>query len=94
MVIVKVSNYIKENGQCDYKGLDLSKIVAGSQLYPNQTECYFYYDGDPVDHTDITVIDEATYNNVKNTLHNATLPSLEERVSALEEALLQALGIY
>lgn len=93
MIIVKVTNYIKENGQCDYKGLDLSKIVGGTQLYPNNTECYFYYGGQPLNHPDITVIDETTYNQIKESMNSTYQSGLEDRVSALEEALLQALGL-
>lgn len=94
MKYIKISNLINTQGVADYKGLDLTKIITGSQIYPdNENVAYFKYDGEPIEHPDITVIDETTYNNVKNSLNKPPQLSLENRVSALEEALLQALGL-
>lgn len=33
MFYYKINNLIKQNGQCDYKGLDIEKIIGGTQRY-------------------------------------------------------------
>ena len=38
MYLYKINNFKQVTGNLDYKGLDLSQIVAGSQVYPHSFE--------------------------------------------------------
>jgi hypothetical protein len=94
MNIVKVNNLIIGNN-ADYKGLDLSFIVGGTQFYPDGTnEAYFYYDGEVANHVDLEVIDVTTYNTVKQNEENkAKSPSIEDRLSSVEDTITSLLGL-
>ena len=68
MKIIKVSNLFT-NGKADYKGLDLDKIVGGTQLYPKDDNvAYFYYEGDVTGNEEITIIDQAMYEEKKQSI--------------------------
>lgn len=88
MVIVKINNITGENGQADYKGLDLSKIIAGSQIYPHDRNVAFLqYKGSLIDHEDVQVISEEQY-LIEVDLYNNYIsnlpPSPEKRIEQLE----------
>ncbi|WP_243299143.1 hypothetical protein [Bacillus litorisediminis] len=88
MEILKVSNLIQSNGQADYKGLDISKIQAGSQLYPStENTAYFFYSGEVQAGPEVTVIDQATYDNVKAQIEQelANIVTPEKKLEQLEQ---------
>lgn len=87
MTIVKISNLIQPNGRADYKGLDLEKIVAGSQLYPNDNTAYFFYTGDVIEHPDVLVISEDEYNAKKVEIESNLPLSIDERLELLQRAI-------
>ncbi|AEH46799.1 hypothetical protein [Parageobacillus thermoglucosidasius] len=87
MKIVKVSNLIQPNGTTDYKGLDLEKIVPGSQLYPDDNTAYFFYTGNVVEHVDVTVITEEEYNAKKKEIKSKAPLSYDERLELIQKAI-------
>lgn len=91
--IVKVSNLIQSNGHADYKGLDLNKIVAGTQLYPDYDNvAYFFYDGEVPTVTGLQVVTLATYDEHKNRIANQPKPRTEsERILELEDVIFNAM---
>lgn len=61
MIFVKINN-LDSNGRIDYKGLDIEKIIPGTQVYPNsENVAYFGYDGALKSVGDIQVITEQEY---------------------------------
>jgi hypothetical protein len=61
---IKICNLIQSDGYADYKGLDISKIVSGSQIYPSdENVAYFQYISEESmpDNPDIVIIDDITY---------------------------------
>lgn len=86
--IIKVNNLIQSNGVADYKGLDLAKIVAGSQLYPHDSNvAYFEYEDETVvSEGDIQTVTLATYetNKLKHEEFLKTIVSPKEKVELLE----------
>lgn len=79
MKIVKVSNLIINN-VADYKGLDLNKIVGGTQLYPDYDNvAYFFYDGDVIESTYLEIVTEATYIEHKKRIDSAPKPITQEQ---------------
>jgi hypothetical protein len=88
MQIVKVSNLVQPNGTADYKGLDLDKIVPGSQLYPdNENTVYFFYTGDVVEHADVMVITEEEYYAKKAEIVSKVPLSYDERLELIQKAI-------
>jgi len=87
--IVKVFNLVQDNGHVDYKGLDLNKIVGGTQLYPNYDNvAYFMYDGDVTETTGIQIVTQATYDEHKNRIANEPKPlSDSDRIKMLEDSI-------
>ena len=86
MKIVKVNNLIT-NGIADYRGLDLSRIVSGSQLYPDYDNvAYFFYDGDVSEGGDVSFVTQATYDEHKKRIENKPRPiTPEEKILKLEQ---------
>lgn len=73
MKYIKINNFWNQFRQPDYKGLDLSQIIAGSQLYPaNATYCAIATNEDlttlPVDTEEMT---EEQYNTEKANMQTA-----------------------
>jgi hypothetical protein len=94
MTIIKITNLIQQNGQADYKGLNLDTIVKGSQLYPeNENVAYVKYVGAIPIHSDVSEIAQAEYDSIKQSIENSRPPSLEERIKTLEDMQLASLGI-
>ena len=93
MKFVKVMNLFDNQGTANYKGLDLSKIIAGTQLYPiNENVAYVgYEDYELPQHEDLLVITEDEYLQIKNEIE-ANRPKtleeeLQERINLMQQAL-------
>ncbi len=83
MNILKITNLLN-NGTADYKGLDLAKIQAGTQLYPpDENTAYFYYSGDLIEHAEISVITQSEYETTKSGINASTGESIEEKIASL-----------
>jgi hypothetical protein len=91
MPLVKVSNVRQSNGTFDYKGLDRSKIVGGSQVYPSYDNvAYFQYDGEVVEGADIKLVTQATYDEHKQRVAEelANIITPEKKIEQLEQQVL------
>lgn len=86
--IIKISNLIN-NGQVDYKGLDIDKIVPFTQLYPNYDNvAYFMYDGEVTETTGIQIVSQATYDEHKKRIANEPKPLQDsDRIKMLEDTM-------
>lgn len=94
MKYIKISNLINTQGVADYKGLDLTKIITGSQIYPdNENVAYIIYEGEIPSHQDLVEISQSEYEEIKESNRHVPPISIEDRLTALENALLQSLGI-
>lgn len=87
MDIVKISNVRQNNGTYDYRGIDLDRIISGSQLYPtDENATYFYYDGTIKVGGDVSIIAQATYDEIKWRIDSAPKPLTPEQLIAELEA--------
>lgn len=80
---VKISNLYQGNGHCDYKGLDISQFIAGSQIYPS-VGGYAVIKTMQVDipaHDDIEIITEEQYNIEREAYLNSQPKSPEELIA-------------
>lgn len=103
MNIVKVNNFVQSNGNCDYKGLNLSKILAGSQLYPSyENAAYFFYDGEVSDGEEVQLIEQSVYDEIKQKIAEELasyvspereLEQLKQQVVAQQAAINMILGV-
>lgn len=100
MTYVKLKNFIpKGGGQADYKGLDLSLIIPGSQFYDEAENAYYFvYESESgvTTHQDIVIIDESTYNQAKNSLsseYSDPIAELQAQQDALTLEILQLKGL-
>ncbi|KQL18077.1 hypothetical protein [Cytobacillus solani] len=103
MILVKIKNLVQQDGSCDYKGLDISLIKTGTQLYPlNESVAYFGYEGDIPTHTDISVITQEDYqialDQIKQEAENIMTPEkeiaqLKEKVDAQQSVINYLLGV-
>ena len=92
MKFIKVKNLRQQTGACDYKGLDIDLIVTGSQLYPSDdNSAYFMYNGEVVNHIDLSIITQDEYEKVKNIEIDTEKPTLESEVNMLKEQNAQML---
>ncbi|GAA0379019.1 hypothetical protein [Bacillus horti] len=101
MVIIKLTNIVGGDGAIDYKGLDLSLIVSGTQLYVGEGQdmvAYFVYKGDEDLSGDLSgdlaIITEEEYTQVKadyeEYLNNQPKPmNPEEEIQQLKIALAE-----
>ena len=87
MKLIKISNLLQINGQPDYKGLDLEKIVPGTQLYPDYDNvAYFEYDGEVAEGGDVRIVTRATYDEHKNRITNQPRPMTpEDEIAKLKQ---------
>lgn len=91
MIYVKVSNLIQDGGHCDYKGLDVSSIASGSQMYPEGTNtAYLGYYGVSVEHEDIEIISEEEHTIKRTEIENAPKPKTDIDLLQDQVALMQA----
>ena len=93
MKFVKVMNLFDNQGTANYKGLDLSKIIAGTQLYPiNKNVAYVGYEDDEIpQHEDLQIITEEEYLQIKSEIEaNRPLTpeeELQQRIGLMQQAL-------
>lgn len=92
MEYIKVINLFNLGGTADYKGLDLQKIVPGTQLYPvNENYCIVGYNGDIPNHADLTVVTEEEWLNLRTEIENnqpkSPIQELEEKQALMQQAL-------
>lgn len=84
----KILNLLKENGNADYKTLDILKIVIGSQVYDNSNNiAYIEYNESYSPHSDLVEITQSDYDNAKIALLAQEGLTLEERVMSVEQTL-------
>ena len=94
MKFIKVMNLFNNQGKADYKGLDLSKIIAGTQLYPiDENVAYVGYEDDEIpQHKDLQIITEEEYLQIKSEIEaNRPLTPEEEELRQRIELMQQAL---
>lgn len=91
MKIVKVKNYINEDGTADYKGLDINSFVAAKQLYhPHHNEyCIIKTTEDRFqNHNDLSIVSEEEYVLLKAEIDEISKNLVTEemkRIRILEE---------
>ncbi|KOP70974.1 hypothetical protein ACFFHH_03400 [Cytobacillus solani] len=94
MNLIKVHNLVQSNHECDYKGLDLTKIVGGTQLYPNnENAAYLMYNAEIPSHAELEIITQLVYDSVQEYIRLSKPPSIEERLDDAEAALNVLLGL-
>lgn len=87
VIYIKVNN-VFVNNQADYKGLDIDKIVGGTQIYPpNENYCVFQYDGYIVAHNDLQEISESEYKVIYDNRPKPELEIIKERQDLMQAAL-------
>lgn len=88
MEYYKVEIFINEDGYCDYKGLDIDLIVAGTQVYPHDFKanniCLMANAENIEGVNDLIQITEKEYNELKGEIlaahPNNEMPSEMERL--------------
>lgn len=89
--IIKINNLQNELGRLDYKGIDISKNVAGSQIYlDNNHTVYLKTQSDIPDDVDILIVSEAEYNTVLKKHSEETVNGLTE-IEILEQDMNNAI---
>lgn len=87
MIFIKVNKLVSNYGTYDYKGLDLSKVVPGSQVYPFDLESNNYcvmIVRETVVHDDIDVLSEDMYLQLKAKIEK-DYPVVEDEQSKIEQ---------
>ncbi|MBG9655008.1 hypothetical protein [Cytobacillus firmus] len=92
MNFIKIYNLINEQGVANYKGLDLAKIIAGTQLYPSSVNVAYigYVDDEIPQHEDLQIVTEDEYLQIKNEIEaNRPKPpeELQERIDLMQQAV-------
>lgn len=89
MRFFKIINYYDQNGVVDYKGLDIDKIVAGTQAYDHLGErCLIGYEGEYDPHPEIVELTSEQYETEKQDIIASYPPApatTDQRVEALEQ---------
>ena len=95
MKYIKITNYNKANGTCDYKGLNIDLFIAGKQYYPSgKNECLIVTSEENIpQNSDIQVITETEYNTYIQEDSKNKPVTVEDRISALEVAMANTLGM-
>lgn len=93
---IKVIN-MNFNGQIDYKGLNINKFKAGTQVYDFENNVFLVNTNEEVTTTsDILVITEEEYTHGKEEILSREIPAesadLEERVNTIEATLNALVG--
>lgn len=91
-MFIKIKNLMNPDGNVDYKGLDIQKIVAGSQLYPlGENYCMVEYAGSPVTHRDIIEVSESDHNALKTLMKSnqpkSEMDELKEKQKLMQKAI-------
>lgn len=89
-MFIKVSNILSENGNADYKGLNIDNIHNPVYDFPNNI-AYVEYNELYTSHNDLVEITQTDYNNAKTALTTQQGLSIEERLVAVEQAMNQFL---
>ena len=96
-MFVKISNIynLDDNGNLDYKGVDINNIKPMSIFYPDDNCCYFILNkGDVPEHDDITIISDDDYNSIlinykeKRNVKNP-VEEIEKKIKTLQDAVDQ-----
>ncbi|MFJ8529629.1 hypothetical protein [Bacillus sp. NPDC094106] len=100
----RINNLLDENGNPNYRGLDIDKIVAGSQVLPHhkvilkENYCILAYPEDKKTSRDLIQITKEEYNAIKINLQEnrpeavsleQTIEQLVQSNKSLEESLLE-----
>lgn len=98
MKYIKINNFWNQFGQPDYKGLDLSQIIAGSQLYPTgATYALVATNQDlatlPEDVVEITETDYTSEKTAMETKNKQNSQAIIDRLSAVEVAVANMMGV-
>ncbi|MGX2959373.1 hypothetical protein JNUCC23_08900 [Peribacillus sp. JNUCC 23] len=93
-MIIRISNILRNDGSIDYKGLNTTNFVRGSQVYIlDEAICAVNYDGDIIENNDIVVIDQMEYDalKAKDTAEkeNNELPETELQKIKVKQELMQ-----
>lgn len=94
MYFYKVNN-IMNNGTADYKGLNLTEIISGTQVYPHdfkQNNICLLASGEEIEsREDLERITEDIYEQLKGEIISAYPipdPSPEEKIKQLEQQII------
>lgn len=89
MLFIKISNLITSYGHADYRSLELSNIVPGSQVYPpDKNEAFLLYDGEVTSKGDLSVIDQVAYDAEVARITSLPKPVTDaDRIAELEETM-------
>lgn len=88
MIYVKVSNVFTSQGNADYKGLDLDKIVPGTQLYPQGANyCIVGYEGDLPMNTDLVEVTETDHTTLMDQIKNNQPLSLSDQLAKANDQI-------
>lgn len=82
-MFIKVINLIQENGNADYKTLQIGKIIQPFYNF-DKNECYLQYDEAFTPHEDLIEITEEQYFAKQEEQQKKVAP-LEDKVKQLEE---------
>ena len=100
MVYVKVTNLFngKMFGEVDYKGLDIQRIIPGTQLnMPEDDVICFEYDGEVPEHVDLQVLTEEEYEQQKQIfsqkLNEKVNHPLEQMQAQIDQLTLEILTL-
>ena len=85
----QISKLVQSNGTADYKGLDISLFIAGSQVYDFSNNLCLVQSNEEKSGTDITVLTEAEYLAAKDTILATRQPTELEQLQT-NQALIQA----
>lgn len=89
--IIKIENLQDELGRFDYKGIDISKNVAGSQVYLDENNtAYLKTQSDIPDDNDVTLVSSEEYTNALQRYKNETVSELSE-IERLEADMNEAI---
>lgn len=89
---IKIRNLIQENGNADYKGLDINKIKNPFYDFENNL-AYVEYNEEYSTNNDLLEITEEQVQLEKLAIENRQPLTLEERITATEQALNILLGL-
>lgn len=85
-MLLKINNLIQNDGNADYKGLDIKKIVRGTQLYPAfENTAYFEYQGEVKTGVDIETVTLEAYEAVRQRIESERPISPEEEIARLRQ---------
>lgn len=87
-MLLKISKIVQVDGNMDYKTLDISNIVSGTQLYDfTNNVAYVEYNETLTPHSDLVEITQVEYDNAKAALTTKQEISLKDRVTELESVM-------